>query len=335
MPEIGPIVDLTIIGGGPTGLFGAFYAGLRHMSVRILDSLPALGGQLTALYPEKYIYDVAGFPKILGKDLAANLVEQAMQYHPAVRLGDQVRALHQLSADSDGAPSFELVTDRDRHRTRALLVASGIGAMAPKSLPLSNAAEYEGKGLYYSVRQVSDMAGKRILIVGGGDSAVDWANTLCGITSQQTLIHRRDVFRAHEDSVARMTCGPTRVLVFHELTAIGGQGRIEWATITDSRTRQSQTISIDAVLVNIGFSSSLGPIREWGLELDGNAIRVDSMMRTSRPGIFAAGDVATYPGKLKLIATGFAEACTAVNFAKTWLDPTARAFPGHSTEMAR
>jgi thioredoxin reductase (NADPH) len=150
-----------------------------------------------------------------------------------------------------------------------------------------------------------------------------------------TLVHRRDAFRAHEDSVAKMLAGQTDVMTFHEVRAIGGDGKIEWATVYDNRTNVEQTLDIDAVLVNVGFSNSLGPIKDWDLDIVGGSIKVDSTMRTSRPGVFAAGDVTTYPGKLKLIATGFGEAATAVNHAKQFIDPKAKLFPGHSTELKR
>ena len=329
-PSIQP-ADLAIIGAGPTGLFAAFYAGLRRLSVKLIDSLEILGGQLTTLYPEKYIYDAPGFPRILAKDLARNLADQALQYNPTICLGQPVTSL-----DFDPATSiYTINTPSAQHSTRALLIAAGIGAFRPKTVPFPNASDYEGRGLYYFVPNPHDLANQRVLIVGGGDSAVDWANTLAPITAQQTLIHRRDTFRAHEDAVQQLKHTPTRILLFHELKAIGGNSRIQFATVYDNRTKDELTLEIDAVLVNVGFQNSLGPIADWGLDLVGGSIRVDSMMRTNRPGIFAAGDIATYPGKLKLIATGFAEACTAVNFAKTYLDPTARAFPGHSSEMKR
>jgi thioredoxin reductase (NADPH) len=324
-----PSVDLAIIGAGPTGLFGAFYAGLRKMSVKLIDSLEILGGQLTTLYPEKYIYDVPGFRKVLSKDLAAHLIEQGMQFGAVPCLGEQVRT---LDADA-GTRTFTIMTSAGAHEARAILIAAGVGAFAPKSLSLANAKSYEGHGLYYFVRHLDDLRDKRVLIVGGGDSAIDWANTLAGLTRSQTLIHRRDVFRAHEDSTARMLAGPTTVRLFHELKAIGGDGHIEWATVYDNRTNDEQTLEVDAVLVNVGFSNSLGPIKNWGIDIVGGSIKVDSTMRTSREGIFAAGDVTTYPGKLKLIATGFGEAATAVNHAKKYLDPSVNVFPGHSTNL--
>jgi thioredoxin reductase (NADPH) len=263
--------------------------------------------------------------------LAANLIRQAMQYNPAVSLGQQV-----LSLDYDPArQEFTIVTLEANHPTRAILIAAGVGAFRPKKLPLPNAHQYEGRGLSYFVHRIEDFRDRRLLIVGGGDSAVDWANTLAPVTAEQTLIHRRDTFRAHEQSVAHLKRTSTRILLFHELKAIGGDGHLKWATVYDNRSNNSTTLPVDAILVNVGFQNSLGPITEWGLELEGGSIKVDSMMRTNRPGIFAAGDIVTYPGKLKLIATGFADACTAVNYAKTYLDPSARAFPGHSSEMKR
>jgi thioredoxin reductase (NADPH) len=321
------IVDLAIIGAGPTGLFGAFYAGLRRMSVKLIDSLDMLGGQLTTLYPEKYIYDVAGFPKILSKDLSASLVQQAMHYEPTVCLGEQVQTLDY----EESAKHFRVQTSKAVHLARTVLIAAGVGAFTAKTLPLANAVEYEGKGLHYFVKQLAVFKDLRVLIVGGGDSAVDWANALAPVAQKITLIHRRDQFRAHEDSVAQMKKTTVNIRTFHELKSIGGNGQLSHASIYDNRTKAEETLDLDAVLVNIGFNNSLGPIKNWGLTLEGNAIRVDSMMQTNRPGIFAAGDVATFAGKLKLIATGFGEACTAVNFAKHYIDPAAHIFPGHSS----
>jgi len=322
-------VDLAIIGGGPTGLFAAFYAGLRHMSVKLIDSLDVLGGQLTTLYPEKYIYDVAGFPKVLAKDLAHNLIQQALHYNPTVCLGEQVQSLTHHSATG----LHTLTTSRSEHQCRALLIAAGVGAFAPKTLPIPNVDRFVGRGLHYFVKEVETLARKRVLIVGGGDSAVDWANLLSPVAESLTLIPRRDQFRAHEDSVARMRRSDIQIRLFHELKSIEGDGHITGAVIYDNRTRVEESIDVDAVLVNVGFVNTLGPIKEWGLEIEGSQIKVDSTMHTSRRGVFAAGDIATYPGKLKLIATGFGEAAIAVNFAKHLLDPKASAFPGHSSTM--
>jgi ferredoxin/flavodoxin---NADP+ reductase len=327
--ESAGVSDLVIIGGGPTGLFAAFYAGLRGMSVRIIDSLEVLGGQLATLYPEKYIYDVGGFPKILAKDLAQLLIDQANQYHPKISLGERVDRLEQRD------DIFYLHTNTIVHQARSVLIAAGIGAFEPKTLSLPEAAGFAGRGLYYFVKELEQFRGKRLLIVGGGDSAVDWANTLSPIAASLTLIHRRDQFRAHEQSVEKMRAGSTRVMTFHELRRLEGGLVLERAIIYDNRSNEEQTLEIDAVLVNVGFHNSLGPIKDWGLAIEGGSIKVDATMMSNRPGIFAAGDIAVFPGKLKLIATGFGEACVAVNYAKHFLDPKANIFPGHSSNMKR
>lgn len=328
--QAGGVVDLAIIGAGPTGLFAAFYAGLRQMTVKLLDSLEILGGQLTTLYPEKYIYDVAGFPKVLSKDLSKGLEEQAVQYNTtAVCLGEQV-----LDVTFDEASKvYTVKTQKATHVARAVILAAGVGAFQPKTLPLPNAKQYEGRGLYYFVKSIAEFEKKRVLIVGGGDSAVDWANMLAPVADLVTVIHRRDQFRAHEDSVVKMRQTSCRIKTFFELKSIGGNGRLETATIFDNRTKDEEVLDLDAVLVNIGFSNSLGPIKNWGLEIEGAQVKVDSMMHTNRPGLFAAGDICIYPGKLKLIATGFGEAAIAVNYAKHYLDPSANIFPGHSSNM--
>ncbi|CAN5427027.1 NAD(P)/FAD-dependent oxidoreductase [soil metagenome] len=325
------VLDLCIIGGGPVGLFAGYYAGLRKMSMCIIDSLDALGGQLTVLYPEKYIYDVAGFPKILAKDLARNLIEQVMQYQPHIRLGQRV---HELTYD-EPTRIFTINSDHGHYRTRAIVIAAGIGSFTPKTLTIPGAEQYVGHGLYYSVPHVEPFLRQKVLIVGGGDSAVDWANALVTVADSVTLIHRRDGFRAHEESVAKMRQSDAKLMLFHELKSLHGVGRVERAVIYDNRTKNEQSLDVDAVLVNIGYDSSLGPITHWGLDLDHGKIKVDTRMHTSRPGVFAAGDVATHPGKLNLIATGFGEAAVAVNFAKVWMDPSAKAFPGHSSEIVK
>ena len=325
-------VDLAIIGGGPVGLYAAFYAGLRHMSVKIIDSLEVLGGQLVTLYPEKFIYDVAGFPRVLAKDLAASLIEQGMQYGAVACLGEQVQAL----LFDEASRVYTLQTRRSAHAARSILIAAGVGSFVPKRLPLEDTSRFEGHGLHYFVKTLDTFRQRRVLIVGGGDSAVDWANMLSPVASSLTLIHRRHQFRAHEDSVAKMRAGPTRILTPYELRSIGGDnGTIQRAVVYDNASKEPADVKLDVddVLVNIGFESSLGPIKDFGLELEGGQIKVDPMMRTNRQGIFAAGDIATFPGKLKLIATGFGEACVAVNYAKQYLDPAANVFPGHSSNM--
>ena len=320
--------DLAIIGGGPAGLFGAFYAGLRGMRTLILDALPELGGQLAVLYPEKYIYDVPGFPKIVARDLVKLLVEQAMQFNPTVRLEEQVTNL---------TPTEERVitvsTTRGAYPSKAVLVAAGVGAFAPNKLDAPGVARLEGKGVLYFVRSKSELAGKRLLIVGGGDSAVDWALNLQDTACSITLIHRRDQFRAHEGSVKELLASSTDIRLFHELRAVHGETAVEAVTIVNNQTGAEQELPMDAVLLTLGFKADMGPIKNWGLSLEKRSLRVNGAMATSMPGVYAAGDIAGVDVKLDLIAVGFGQAATAVNSAKTYIDPKARLFPGHSSNL--
>jgi thioredoxin reductase (NADPH) len=324
--------DITVIGGGPTGLFAAFYAGVRGMSCRIVDSLPELGGQLTALYPEKHIYDVAGFPKILARELAANLVEQAMQFEPEVVLDQEVS---RLEPEGD---LFRVHARDGVFPTRAVLVAGGKGAFEPKTLRVPGFKELLHRGVDYAVRDPEIFRGKRVVVVGGGDSALDWALILKDRCAELTLVHRREGFRAHENTVGLVeeACrrGEMVLRTFHEVREIHGNGAVERVTLFDNRTDDETELEVDALLAFLGFKPDLGPIREWGLELDRNRIVVNSLMETNLPGIYAAGDVVSYEGKLDLIATGFGEAAIAVNNAVHHVDPNARVKPGHSTSMA-
>jgi len=334
MDQTQDVFDVTIIGGGPVGLYGAFYAGLRVMSTKILDALPELGGQLVTLYPEKYIYDVAGFPKILARDLAKNLVEQAMLFNPTVCSGEKV-VFVKTPAEGSGV-NFEVRTDKgNSHLTRSVILTAGIGAFKPKKLDVPGVEKFENDGVYYFVNDKSVFSGKEILIVGGGDSAVDWALNLLDTAKRITLIHRREEFRAHEESVRELMMSPVEVRTFHELKEIRGNSRPEEVTIFDNRTRAGTVLKVDSVILNLGFHADLGPVKEWGLELEKGGIKVNHKMETNIKGIFAAGDVAYHPGKLKLISTGFGEVATAVNFAKNLIDPTSRIFPGHSSDLSK
>ena len=229
---------------------------------------------------------------------------------------------------------MELTTDKGSHRTRTVILAIGAGAFAPKKLAAPGIAEFEDKGVHYFVNNKVQFAGKRLLIVGGGDSALDWAMNLEPIAASITLAHRRDVFRAHEESVDwLLNRSSIRTLLFWEVEGVAGNGKVERVTLKNNRTHECQTLEIDAILVNIGFNASIGPIKEWGLELQANQIFVNSRMETNVQGVYAAGDICTYDGKLKLIATGVGEVCIAVNFAKVFTDPSAKLFPGHSSNM--
>jgi ferredoxin/flavodoxin---NADP+ reductase len=331
--------DITIIGAGPTGLFGAFYAGMRGASCRLIDNLDQVGGQLTALYPEKYIFDVAGFPKILSKDLVKGMAEQALQFKAPVHLGEKVVGLRELpQAPTNGGPRFTVVTERDEYPSHTVLIAGGIGAFTPRKLPLKDADRWLGHGLHDRVLDPQVFRGKRILIVGGGDSAFDWAVNLQGVAAGILMIHRRDGFRAHHATVqqVRRLCdeGKMALRTFWELRAIAGGDHIERVTIFNNKTKEEETLPMDCVIPQLGFVSALGAIGEWGLNIENEEICVTQTMETNRPGIFAAGDITTYPGKLKLIATGVAEACIAVNHAVHFINPALKVAPGHSSNMA-
>lgn len=323
------IFDITILGGGPTGLFAAFYAGLRNASCKIVDSMPALGGRLTAVYPEKYIYDVAGFPKVLAKDLVDNLITQAMAYKPTLALEDVAQTLEQRS---DGV--WQLSTQNGHlHLTRTLILAAGVGSYSPKKHLAPGATEFEGHGIAYAVVNKEVHRNRRVVVIGGGDSALDWANEMVSIASEVTLIHRSDRFRAHDDSVNKLKNTNARILTNTEIVAFEGDIHLNKIIIENTETQEKSEIEVDDALVMFGFNSSLGKIREWGIELVGDGIKVNECMETNLPGIYAAGDIAEYRGKLKLIATGFSEAAIAVNFAKTFINPKEKAQPLHSTTI--
>lgn len=322
------IFDITIIGGGPSGLFAAFYAGLRDAKTKIIDSLPQLGGQLAALYPDKYIFDIPGFPKVLAGEFVKRQVDQAMQFSPVICLDEKVT---ELKPTSEGMVKLETEVG-NVHLSRTAIIAAGVGAFVPRTLDIPDVKRMEGKGIYYFVKDLDRFAGKRVMVVGGGDTALDWALGLQGVAKQVTLVHRRDRFRAHEESVNELLASPSQVLVLHELQALHGTDRIEAATVFNNQTGEEATLEIDALVLGLGFLANLGPIKNWGLDLVKNSILVDSTMHTNLPGVYAVGDITSYEGKIKLIATATAEAAIAVNYAKSQLDPRARVFPGHSSD---
>jgi ferredoxin/flavodoxin---NADP+ reductase len=331
-------VDITIIGGGPTGLFAMFYAGMRGATARIVDALPQVGGQLTALYPEKYIFDVAGYPKVLAKDFVHALASQANQFGHPTYLNQRVNAL-----EHDGA-LFTLVTETDRFPSRALVIAAGIGAFSPRRLPHPFAQPWYGRGIYDVVLDPEEFRGRRVVIIGGGDSAFDWAHQLADRAAHVTLVHRTDRFRAHGATVrhvqAAAAAGRAEVLTFHELHDVVGSGppadgaRVKGVVLRDTKAKTTRSIETDAVLPMLGYVSDLGPLADWGLTLANDEIVVASTMETGRAGIYAAGDITTYAGKLKLIATGFGEAAVAVNQAVHWIYPAKKVAPAHSSNMA-
>jgi thioredoxin reductase (NADPH) len=325
------IYDIAVIGGGPVGLFAAFYSGMRGARTIIADSLEELGGELAAIYPEKYIYDIAGFPKVLAKDYVEQAVQQALNMGTEVSLRTEVTGL----ARDEQHGLVVLTTNRGTLLARTVIICAGIGAFEPKRLEVDGIERFEnGGGVHYFAKRLDDFRDKRVFIVGGGDSAVDWAITLGPIAEQVTLIHRSK-FRAHEHTVQQLIHGPADVYFpDYVIKAVHGNQRIESVTFHNIKDGDEHTVQVDEMICAIGFVADLGPLKTWGLEIERNQIKVDPIsMATSIPGVYAAGDVASYPAKFKLIATGVAEAVTAVNHCVTFYNPDARLDPGHSTNI--
>ena len=322
-------VDVLIVGAGPTGLFSAYYAGFRGLSVAVVDSLPELGGQITAMYPEKQILDVAGFPTIKGRDLVDGLVAQAATANPAYYLDRTASTLrHNGDSVTIGLDDGTEIT------AGAVLITAGIGKFSPRPLPAGE--EWLGRGMEFFVPSFTPYAGKDVVIVGGGDSAFDWALHLEPVARSVALVHRRDAFRAHARTVEAVRASSVEIITKAEVTAFhgghNGSGPLESVEITvgdETTVRPAQ-----AVVAALGFVADLGPLQAWGIEVSKRHVVVDSAMRTSLERVFAAGDITDYPGKVRLIAVGFGEAATAVNNAAVAIDPSAHVFPGHSSEEA-
>jgi thioredoxin reductase len=315
------VVDITVLGAGPTGLAAAYYAGHRDASVRIVESLEQIGGQVAATYPEKHVYDVAGHPRILGQKLVDLCAEQGLQYGADVRLGEEVRTLETVEEGGEELLAIGTSTGAT-HLSRALIITAGHGAFEPRKLGVEGIDAWEGAGLHYVVREKDQFRGKACVIVGGGDSALDWTLGLQDTASMPiALVHRRDRFRALESSVneARRLAdeGRVRILTPCEVREVHGNGRIEAVTIENTAEKSFEQVDCDALITLLGFVSHLGAIAEWGLELEGKRqIRIDPMTCvTSRPRVYAAGDVAGYPGKITLITIGMGEAAIAANNA--------------------
>ncbi len=327
-PRAEEAFDIAFVGVGPVGLYGLYYAGLRMMKAAGIDMLGHVGGGLAALYPEKYIYDVAGFPRIMAKELVQRLRLQAEQYPFSLYLQQRVTSLRRRR---DGL--IELGTDKAEHLAQTVVICAGLGAYIPRTLDIPDLKRLEGRGVFYFVSRPEAFRGKRVLIVGGGDAAFDYALMLEGVAEKVTLIHRNDFFSAHEHTIEKVRASSVEMRYpSWELQAVAGADRVRQATVVNSRSGETVTLEIDALVLNIGFITNLGPIADWGLALEKNAIVVDSRMRTNIEGVFAAGDIVAYDGKLKLIATGFGEVAVAVNNAKNYIDPRARVSPGHSTD---
>lgn len=316
---------MLIVGAGPAGLFGAYYAGFRGFSVAVVDSLPELGGQVSALYPEKEILDVAGFPMIKGRELVDELVKQAATADPSYFLD---RTVTSLLTDAEAGVSVGL-DDGTEISCKVVVITAGIGKFTPRALPAGEG--WEGRGLVFFVPSFEGYADKDVVIVGGGDSAFDWAHGLQPIARSVTLVHRRDKFRAHQATVAAVTASSTEIIVNAEVTQLIGDDLVEKVEVT-SKSGELRTLPAQGVIAALGFIADLSAMADWGLEFENRHIKVDSAMRTNLPRVFAAGDITEYDGKVRLIATGFGEVATAVNNAAVVIDPGAHVFPGHSSE---
>ena len=305
--------DVAIIGAGPVGLFAIFECGMLRMRCHVIDALDIPGGQCAALYPEKPIYDIPGYPRIDAADLVDRLVEQAAPFAPTYHLGQQVTS---LAPSGDG---FRIETSAGTAiEAKAVMIAAGVGAFGPNRPPLDGIGQFEGRSVFYLVKRREELRGKRVVIAGGGDSAVDWAIALAGIAGRIMVVHRRPKFRAAPESVARLDAlakdGTIEMVVPYQLAGLDGtEGQIAGVTVAtlDGQTRR---LEADVLLPFFGLAMNLGPIADWGLNLDRNHITVDpATCASSLPGVYAIGDIATYPGKLKLILSGFSEAAMAAH----------------------
>ncbi|HEU5472058.1 MAG TPA: NAD(P)/FAD-dependent oxidoreductase [Actinophytocola sp.] len=322
-------VDILIVGAGPTGLFAAYYAGFRELSVALVDSLPEPGGQVTAMYPEKMIFDVAGFPAVRGRDLVTALVEQTDQWKPNYLLGRKAVSLSEVDGQFDVGLDGGTVI-----RAGAVLITAGMGEFSPRPLPAGDG--WLGNGVVHFVPAPEAHRGQDVVVVGGGDSAFDWALSLHPIARSVTLVHRRAKFRAFAATVRQVQELGVPIITDAQVMALrgdeGGLAEVE-LSVKGPAGQEVRVLPAQTVVAALGFTADLGPIESWGLKIDHRAIAVDSTMRTARNRIYAAGDIAAYPGKVKLIATGFGEAATAVNNIAVALDPAAHLFPGHSSDV--
>lgn len=324
------IYDITIIGGGPVGLFTAFYAGLRQAKVKIIESLPQLGGQPGMLYPEKTIYDIPAYPEVLAGTLISNLKKQLARFEDTtICLGEEA---FQLQKNDDGI--FEITTPKATHYSKAVIIACGNGAFRPRKLEIENAELYESSNLHYFVNNLEQFRDRTVAICGGGDSAVDWALTLEPIAKKVIVVHRRNQFRAQEHSVAQMQNSSIKVMTPYVPLRVNGDGKkLHSVTFKEARGEHEEELALDDFLVNYGFSSSIGSMKTWGFTVERNSILTNSKMETTLEGVYAVGDIATYSGKVKVIATGFGEAPTAVNNAMAYINPDQRVQPMHSTSI--
>jgi thioredoxin reductase (NADPH) len=316
--------DAVIIGAGPVGLFAVFELGLLDIRAHVIDILPKVGGQCSELYPEKPIYDIPGFPTITGQGLVDNLMKQIEPFSPTFHFNEMVASVEPIGTAA--APEFRVTTDGgDVFETKVVLIAAGGGSFQPKKPPIAGIDAYENTSVFYAVRKMEQFRGKRVLIVGGGDSALDWALNLHGVADRVILMHRRDAFRAAPHSVNAMrelVREKKMDFVLGQVTGLKGEGGKLSHAIVRGENGESFDLACDSMLPFFGLTMKLGPIGEWGLNLNENLIPVDTeKFETNMPGIFAVGDINTYPGKLKLILSGFHEVALAAQRAHRYIFP--------------
>lgn len=316
--------DVAVVGAGPAGLYAAYCAGFRGLSSVIVDALPEPGGQIAALYPEKKIYDVAGHVAVRGRDLIDNLVAQIAPFQPCYLLG---RTAASLAPDEGAGWAIEL-EDGGRVRARAVVIAAGLGRSIPRTLPCLR--PYEGRGVAHHVPWLDEHRDRDLVVVGGGDSAVDWALALASIARSVTVVHRRSDFRAHEHSVKQMYASDIRVLTDAQVMACNGAQALEEVRVRVNN--EELALPAQSLVAALGFMTNLGPIANWGLQVENRQIVVDRAMRANLPGVYAVGDICTYEGRVPLISVGFGEAATAANHAAVELRPGSRLAPEHSTD---
>ncbi|MBP2100739.1 NAD(P)/FAD-dependent oxidoreductase [Enterococcus rivorum] len=328
MSDTKELYEITIIGGGPVGLFAAFYAGIRKAKTKIIDSLPQLGGQLSMLYPEKYIYDIPGYPVIKAIDLINNLEKQIQPFDHTTCLEEEVLDLIQ---EED---YLRIETSKGTHYSKAVIFAIGNGSFQPRRLAVDGADAFEDKHIHYYVKDMNKFAGKKVAIAGGGDSAIDWALMLESVAEKVSIIHRRPEFRGHEHSVDNLEKSEVAIFTPYVIeNLLIDNNEFKGVQLKKSKTDEYEHLDLDSLIINYGFTSSLGHLKKWGLEINRSTIEVNSDMSTNLPGVYAVGDISNYQGKVKLIATGFGEAPTAVNNALHFIKPDSRRQPMHSTSL--
>lgn len=332
MTESLELYDVTIIGGGPAGMYAAFYSGMRDLKTKVIDANEKLGGRML-IYPEKMIWDVGGVTPVLCEKLITQLEQQAQTFDPTILLGQQICGMEK---QDDGTYLLEAATG-EKHWTRTVILAIGRGILKMAKLELEGAERYEVTNLHYTVQELEPFRGKRVLISGGGNSAVDWANELEPIAEQVTVVHRREQFGGHEKNIFKMKQSSVDVRTPYEVTQLYSSNgeTIECVTVTHLETGQSEQLSVDAVIVNHGLQSDFSGIEDWGLSMDDWNVFVNSKLESNLPGIFAAGDFACYDSKLNLIAGAFTDAALAVNSAKLYMDPEAPKVAYVSSHNAR